>query len=207
LPRLDDYTAAFDLAARALLAKDPAQVAALAGAAWDGLGLTLALAGQAVRVRLDPVTVSAEGGPALSLTDQVLVLHYLTQADGRPVAGEWIAFREMPGAQTYHPVFYQRAISPLKAGFGANPALLVELAQALGATPGAGGDAAVIVPALPRVPLLLQVFAGDEDLPAEANVLFDRSAPGYLSAEDAAWLAGRVVYPLVGRARAGGGRK
>ena len=92
-------------------------------------------------------------------------------------------------------------MGPLLAGFGENPGILAEVASFLNPRPGEGGDASVIVQAFPRVPVMLQVWAGDEDFPPEANVLFDRSVSGYMSSEDAAWLAGRVIYPLVGMAK------
>lgn len=200
MARVDDYTAAFELAASQLSAKDPAQVAELAGAELAPDGLRLNFVGQDILVGLDPVTVTIPDGPEVSLTDQVLVLHYLNTADGRPVTGEWIAYREIPGAQSYHAAFYKRAMAPLKSGFGEKPDLLPELAKIYNARPGEGGDASVIVQAFPRVPLMLQVWAGDEDFPAEAVILLDKSVAGYLSAEDVAWVGGRVVYPLVGMA-------
>jgi hypothetical protein len=201
LARIDDYTAAFELAAEKLESLDPALVAEKSGARLGAKGLRLDFVGQRIRVGLNPVVISGPEGAEVGLTDQVLILHYLNQADGRPVTGEWIAYREIPGAQAYHPVFYKRATAPLVAGFGQRPELLLELSGDLSAKPGQGGDAAVIIQALPRVPLMLQVWKADEDFEAEAGVLLDRSISGYLSAEDVAWLAGRVVYPLVGRAK------
>ena len=172
-----------------------------------GGGFVFDFVAQSVRVGLDPVSVAGAKGEEISLTDQVLILHYLNQADGRPVKGEWIAFREIPGAQSYHAAFYKRAMAPLLAGFGQSPELLPKIAGFMNPEQGEGADASVIVRAFPNVPLMLQVWAGDEDFPAEANVLFDKSVSGYMSSEDAAWVAGRVIYPLVGMAKAKEARK
>lgn len=202
MPRVDDYKAAFEIAAQELSKKDPDLVAESAGVERTGGGFALEFAAQKIEVGLDPVSVAGAGGEEISLTDQVLVLHYLNQADGRPVSGQWIAFREIPGAQSYHAAFYKRAMAPLLAGFGQNPALLPEIAGFMAPQQGEGADASIIVRAFPHVPLMLQVWAGDEDFPAEANVLFDKSVSGYMSSEDAAWVAGRVIYPLVGMAKA-----
>ncbi|MBW1713779.1 MAG: DUF3786 domain-containing protein [Deltaproteobacteria bacterium] len=207
MPRVDDYQMAFQIAADKLRAMDAEEVAQAAGARLTPEGLQLNFVGLECAVSLDPVAVSGSDGQEVPLTDRVLILHYLTQADGRPMTGQWIAYRQIPGAQTYHPVFYQRAIAPFKAGFGPRPELLAQLTADLPARPGQGGDAAVVIQALPRTPVLLQVWQADEDFPAEANILFDESISGYLTAEDVAWLAGRVVYPLVGRAKAQGGDK
>ena len=202
VPRVDDYKAAFDIAARELQARDPEQVARAAGVELAEGSFSFDFVAQPVRVELGPVTVSGSGDKEISLTDQVLILHYLTTADGRPMSGQWIAFREIPGAQSYHTAFYNRAMKPLLAGFAENPGLLPQVAAFMSPQEGEGGDASIVVKAFPRVPLMLQVWAGDEDFGAEANVLFDRSVPGYMSSEDAAWIAGRVIYPLVGMVKA-----
>jgi hypothetical protein len=62
------------------------------------------------------------------------------------------------------------------------------------------GDFSVKLNAMPLVPVALILWKGDEDFPAEGNILFDRNISMILSSEDIAWLAGMVVYPLVGMA-------
>jgi hypothetical protein len=47
----------------------------------------------------------------------------------------------------------------------------------------------------------LILHAGDEEFPAEATILFDRSIARILSAEDIAWLAGMLVYRLMSISR------
>ncbi len=54
---------------------------------------------------------------------------------------------------------------------------------------GEQGDASLVFPALPHVAVCFQIWAGDEDFQAEANVLFSRSTGRCLTAEDAAVLA------------------
>ncbi|MGD9290125.1 MAG: DUF3786 domain-containing protein, partial [Desulfobacterales bacterium] len=63
------------------------------------------------------------------------------------------------------------------------------------------GDAAFEFKALPAVPLQLILWSGDEEFPAEANILFDNTIGQILSPEDVAWLAGMVVYRLMALAR------
>jgi len=201
LPRVDDYKTAFEIAAKKLRGLDPEKVAELSGAKLAGNALRLRFVDQDCAVHLDPVSVEETSGGEVALTDQVLILHYLIQGDGRLPSGEWIAYREVPGAQTYQPVFYKRAIAPLKEAFGQRPELLTSLTEHLAPAPGQGGDASVIIPAFPRTPVMLIVWNGDDEFPPEANILFDKSITGYLTAEDIAWLAGRIVYFLAGMAR------
>ena len=60
------------------------------------------------------------------------------------------------------------------------------------------GDAAYSFRILPRLPVAVLLWKGDEEFPPEGNILFDKNISNILSAEDIAWLAGMVVYPLVG---------
>ena len=60
------------------------------------------------------------------------------------------------------------------------------------------GDAGFEFRVFPKVPLRLILYAGDAEFAPEANILFDRSIGGMLSPEDIAWLAGMVVYRLIG---------
>ncbi len=79
--------------------------------------------------------------------------------------------------------------------------MLVKLAtEVYGATPMEQGDLAVKIQALPLVPVALILWKGDDEFPPEGTILFDRSVSRVLSAEDIAWLAGMIVYPLLGMA-------
>jgi hypothetical protein len=51
------------------------------------------------------------------------------------------------------------------------------------------------------IPVVLVLWQGDEEFPPDGNILFDRSISKILPAEDIAWLAGMVVYPLAGIAK------
>ena len=78
---------------------------------------------------------------------------------------------------------------------------MIKLArQAYNASQCEFGDHSVSLLALPKVPVSLILYEGDDEFPPEANILFDKSISLILSAEDTAWLAGMVVYPLIGMA-------
>jgi hypothetical protein len=55
------------------------------------------------------------------------------------------------------------------------------------------GEYRVTVPALPRVPVTLEVWPGDEETPPGGNVLYDASAPLYLPTEDLIGLSGVTI--------------
>jgi hypothetical protein len=51
------------------------------------------------------------------------------------------------------------------------------------------------------VPLQMVLYVGDDEFPAEANILFDPSIERLLSAEDIAWMAGMLVYRMIALSR------
>ncbi len=206
MAKTDDYQQSFDLAARELAGRDPARVAELAGAslAADGSAWELDYYGRPLRVSREPFAVATrDAGPPLPLPEQALVLHYLARARGVPLKGEWITFREVESGEFYWSAFVKRAKNPLLTLAGENPGLLASLAPVVGGEPAkeVAGDAALVVWAFPRVPILLQVFAGDEEFPADANLLFDRTVGNYLCTEDVALAAGLPVYKMMAARR------
>jgi hypothetical protein len=193
MARVDDYQMSFDLAAKELAQMKPEEVADRAGleAPEDGV-LRLNYFGRPVRVSLEPAVVEhLDDGPEIPLAEKALVLHYLARADGRPITGEWITYREVESGEFYWSAFVKRAKAPLVGFFGHQPKKLLELAPKVGGRPTEQtADVTVIIQAFPRVELLLQLWEGDDEFPAEGNVLFDRSIGGYLSTEDIALTAG-----------------
>ena len=115
-----------------------------------------------------------------------------------PVLGQWVSYREIPGASFYFSAFVKRAIDPLKNVFGQDPQGLTNAAKELNGNPIEPGDAGFEFALLPKVSLQLVLYVGDDEFPAEANILFDRSVGEILSSEDIAWLAGMLVYRLIG---------
>ena len=207
MPRIDDYEQARDLAAQTLREKSPRQVAAHSGADIvegddNRLILRLAFLNGTVSLQWPACRFVSQEDMDLSIQQEVLLLHYFNGARGTPLTGRWIGYQEVPDGRFYLDAFVRRAKQPLVGGFGAQPERLLPLAATLyGATPAEGGDVAVQIRALPHVPVVLLLWRGDEEFSPEGNILFDAGIVDILSAEDIAWLAGMVIYPLVGMAR------
>jgi hypothetical protein len=136
---------------------------------------------------------------------RTLLLHYLATADGSPIEGVLASFRELPGGQVYYAPFQARVTGPLVARFGAAPADLVRAGIALGGRPCALGEGGVELDVLPRLPVSFGVWSGDEEVSASGVVLFDRSAPHYLSLEDLVVASGQAVRALIGALQSRGG--
>jgi hypothetical protein len=127
-----------------------------------------------------------------------MFLYYLQTADGAPLAGKWIAFRELPGGMFYHQAYQGYSGDRLAKAIDNRIAVFEGAAQNLGGTRLALGDAAFAFDALPRVRVAAVYYAGDEDFPATANVLFDASASHYLPTDALAGVGSALVDRLTG---------
>ena len=193
------WSTAAGLAVTALQSADPATRCAAAGARWrpETGTIELPLLGRDYRVSLPDYQVSLVGQEEpVPLPDCILVLHYLQLATGSPLEHRWISFSEVPGGELYLGKFRARSVDRLVRAFGGRESELASAAAPLGGRPGEWGDASVIVPALPRVPLALVLHAADEEFAADGGILFDASVTRYLPAEDMVVLAAMAVSRL-----------
>ena len=209
MARIDDYKEAFRLAAEELKKANLHRLAKLAGVdielLKDGsVQLRVPLVGKPYLVRVgQTVDVVKEGDESeVPIQEKVLIGHYLLHASGDAPTDELITFRQVPDGHFYYDAFQRRARDPFLATFGKDCELFRTCAAILGGRPVDTGDVGMVFQALPRVPIRLVLWEGDDEFPPEASILFDSSVSGYLPAEDIAVLSGMVVYPLMGIARA-----
>ncbi len=207
MPRIDDYKKAFQIAKAELETANPKRIADQSGGTiivdkQGNVTLRIRFLNRDLDIEWPSIKFSVAGSDEeVPIQQQVLVLHYLLGCQGTKVEGQWVAYQEIPDGRFYLDAFVQRAKNPLLKAFGDNPELMSELAGSLyDAKPFDHGDVSVVVSALPKAPVALIIWKGDEEFPPEANILFDRSIQDILSAEDIAWLAGMVIYPLAGMA-------
>ncbi|MDL2269978.1 DUF3786 domain-containing protein [Desulfosarcina sp. OttesenSCG-928-A07] len=203
--RVDDYKEACRLAAASLMDKNPDEVARFAGAERTPEGFRLSFLGRPVVVRASDMAVSWENqkpDETFSLTDTVLILHYLQGAGGQLPTGNMVAYRQITGGEFYQDAFHRRAEIPLAQTFGQTPGLLTKAVALMGGTlvPDFGDESGKFT-VLPHIDLITLVYLGDEEFESSGKVLFDAVISAYLSLEDAAWLGSALVYRLMGAAR------
>ena len=187
MPRVDDYKAAIALAVAELKKVNPQRLCNLSRCEYfyddTREWLIVPFFGQGRMVSWPEVSVTyVQGEGDISLTEQILILHYLLNASGEPLSGREIDFRNVPET------------------FGSDLDLYREVAATLGGTPRDLGDASATFMAFPLVPVTHVLWQGDEEFPPEASILFDDTISSHLSTEDVAALAGSSVYRLMGAA-------
>jgi hypothetical protein len=204
MPRIDDYIAARSMARTQLAAVAYETLLNRSGfEALESRALRVPFLNRSFRLSYPAFEFSdlAAAGQEVPIQEQILVLHYLQAESPAPPSGDWVAYREIPGAGFYFGAFVKRAVDPLKKAFGQDLAAFSAAAARLSGVAVTFGDAGFEFRVLPRVPVRLILHAGDDEFPPEAAILFDRSIAGILSPEDIAWLAGMVVYRLISLSR------
>jgi len=136
------------------------------------------------------------------IKERILILHYLNGSKGEDLTRELIAYQDIPSARFYLDAFNRRVKYPLINAFGDEPDQLSLLAKELfGANISSIGDISVQIQALPRIPITLVIWRGDEEVSSDGTILFDTSIKDILSAEDISELTSMIVYPLIAKAR------
>lgn len=144
----------------------------------------------------------------LKTYEKVLLLHYLSNplSAGPPPAGdetEWITFKQLPNAEFYNATYQKRGPNIILSSFADRPEQLIPAGEALNGKQGSYGDYSVVVNPLPKIDAMAVLYAGDDELPPAAEILFTTTIPRYLTLEDTAVLAGIIAVRLV-KAAAGG---
>jgi hypothetical protein len=204
MPRIDDYINARNLAVEKLSDESFEKIAKQSGfEPSDGDSLQIPFLDRTYRVSYPQFefTDQVDSQKEVPIQEQVLILHYLMAAEIPDLSRQWVSYREIPGASFYFGAFIKRAVDPLKKVFGQNIAAFSLAAEKLVARKIENGDAGFEFSMLPAVPLQLILWEGDDEFPAEANILFDKTIGRILSPEDIAWLAGMVVYRLMALSR------
>ncbi len=202
LPKQKTYKAVFDAAKDALLnSEDLEEQLFRAGLRHDQRGkhhrIFVPFFNETIIVTLPQGGFVSESGANVTLVARIIILHYINNASGIPLAGEKIAYGDIPACMHYDPVFEKRVLKPLVRAFGYDKYAFNEAGRSIGAREEEYGDASLTLFALPKVPITFVLWEGDEEFPPQAKALFDPSITGYLPLEDivviAKLAAGRIL--------------
>ncbi|MGA2317094.1 MAG: DUF3786 domain-containing protein [Thermodesulfobacteriota bacterium] len=201
LSKQKNYQQSFDLACVSIKGMDLEERAKKAGADYqkgeEGEKITIHFFSEPYSIQFPQIEFYSPSKKVVSLVTRILLLHYLIRADGNPLTGKWVAYKDIPGGLLYAGVFARRVTEPLQRKFGKSAKSFKETGIKSGGEPAEVGDASFILHAFPYVPLQYVLWEGDEEFPPSVQLLFDASVDHYLSLEDIVVLGqvttGRVI--------------
>jgi hypothetical protein len=110
----------------------------------------------------------------------LFLIHHLLGAKAVEPTGEWISEKDMPGGATFFRGPHAVPTEFITDTIGDNLDLFREMCESFGGSPLAMGDAAYSFTITSRVPVAILYWIGDEDFPAEAKILYDRTITDHL---------------------------
>ncbi len=163
-------------------ALDPCKMAELSGAVFSNNRLHLDYCNLPVTVDYPQGTVGmVDDHPPLNNDERVLLLQYLSTACGLPPRGEWLSFLDLRGGPLHWLPFQREALNPLARYYHDRPELFLARGKKHGGERVQLGDAALVIPVLPRLPLTFMLWQGDDEFAPRGMILFDSVAESYLT--------------------------
>jgi hypothetical protein len=180
-------------------ATQPGRLAVNCGGTLMDQQIRLTYWGQAIGISWPDLKAwKLSDGSECSVYDAGMLLYYLREADGTPMAERWIGYRELPGGSFYSQAFQGYSGDRLARIYGERPEVYTKAAQTLGGIPltALPGVAYAFLP-LPRIRLATILYPGDEEFQARASVLFEAAASHYMTTDGLALLGAGLVGRLI----------
>ena len=152
---------------------------------WDGKEFYVNLLGRDYAISHPVYAIRAmDGGKVPTLPTQTFLLRYLLESKSVSWQGEWKTFREMPWGELYIKPYTGRVLTRAAFTFGTRVAAFQAACEKMGAMPVNHGDAGYCFDLVGGYQMQILVWAGDEEFPPNAQVLYsDNFADGF-AAED-----------------------
>lgn len=97
--------------------------------------------------------------------------------------GEWLPFCNMKDASPFGPAFQRTVTDVFARTFSGHPEELALAFQKLGGQKLSHSDVGYQVHAFPWIPVQFLFWDGDDEFPAQANILFDKGAVDFIHVE------------------------
>lgn len=191
-----EYFRAFDNSRKALRAGNPQEMSGKSGALYrpEDKAFYLDSLGQQLKITYPEGEVTfRDSGQAPNWEWQLVVLNYLSRANGTALTGQLKNYRDLEGGNSFFAAFKRHSMDRICEQFGSlQPETVAKFCHILGAEVESAGKIKAVFPFLPRFPVTLFLWLADEELSASANILFDYTANHYLHTEDIA-VAGSLI--------------
>jgi len=129
---------------------------------------------------------------------QALLLYYLLTSDGTTLTGKWVSFADLPDGRMYNVAYQSYSGDEIVKLYGFDLVAFKSVCLKIGGTTADLGDASFIFQPLPRMPILITYWVGDEDFPSSCKILFDSSATHYLPIDGCAIAGSMLAKKLCG---------
>lgn len=132
----------------------------------------------------------------LDLFSSTIILHFLLTADGTPLSGEWILYRELPGGLFYASTI-PGVLQPLAKKYESSGGKFLGKLLEIGGEKNKNFKFSGLIYPFKKFPVLFIIDEKDEEFDANIRVLFDSSASHYLKTDVIKTLLVYIVKKLL----------
>jgi hypothetical protein len=145
----------------------------------------------------------AESSLKAGFAEELSILAYLINSRDLPVADKLVTAQALPEGQFFFRGPHKLSAEKLAEVFGQYPQRLYNIMDEFGAKRCEFGNASIELYVLPRVPLIIVIWRGDEEFGARASILFDETVAAQLPL-DALWVAVNLTIKALVKAAGSG---
>ena len=112
------------------------------------------------------------------------------------MTGDWLPFEQLKGAGQFGPAFRKGNLAPFAATFDGKADVLRQVLLDFCGLPLTTGDVGYQIEVFPCIPMRILFWDGDEEFPAQCNLLYDRSVTDFIHVESVVSIASEALKHL-----------
>lgn len=146
---------------------------------------TLSVWGQNFRIAPHRLTIESMRNNKHHLDDyfHLFVIHYLLRAKVTDIANEWISEKDVAGGPTFFRGPHRIPTDLITDRFNNDIEAFKSRCNRFGGRSIQLADAACVFTIVPRIPVAVLYWCGDEDFAAETKILYDRTITAHLASD------------------------
>ena len=172
--------------------QDPNEVCRRASCTYDDMNelFVLSVWGEEYGIFPKRLKMNCLGNNTQSFHDYfyLFIIHYLLNSKEIVISNEWISEKDIPGGTTFFRGPHEIPTNAISLRFNNNINEFKERCEQLHGIPLNMADASYSFKITPRIPVAVLYWRGDEDFPAEAKILYDRTIAEHLASD--------IIYAL-----------
>lgn len=174
---------------------DKEEIASRLGIPAENGAFSVTLMGKTYTVT-ETAEITDGHGNAPALPVQTFLLRYLLEGKNIPALGNWKTFREMPWGELYIKPYTGRVLTRAAFTFGTRVEAFRKAAEKMGAEAVPHGDAGYRFTLIGDYQIQLLVWAGDDEFPPSAQVLYSDNFEEGFAPEDRV-VAGDILITAI----------
>ena len=155
--------------------------------------------GQIIEISYPEGQIISQGSNSPYSDNRLLLLNYLSYSKNVPFSDQWVSYRDLPHGNVFYPSIKKNVIDALGDFFSScNKEILIHSLTEAGFNllPGKADIAAKGFFA-PRIPILLNFWEGEEDIPSACQLLFDSTISEQMHMEDISAMCGIIKTQVI----------